>query len=73
MICLFFFSLNGLVKVSNYTLNLDFSICLKLFSSFVLQYYQEMMESGIFVRDFGTKLEEIDLSNSGITMGYTFY
>lgn len=24
-----------------------------------------MMESGIFVRDFGTRLEEIDLTNSG--------
>ena len=31
------------------------------------------MESGIFVRDFGTRLEEIDLPNSGITMGYTFF
>ena len=30
------------------------------------------MESGIFVRDFGTRLEEIDLPNSGIIMGYTF-
>ena len=30
------------------------------------------MESGIFVRDFGTRLEEIDLPNSGITMDYTF-
>ena len=31
------------------------------------------MESGIFVRDFGTRLEEIDLTNSGITMSYTFF
>ena len=31
------------------------------------------MESGIFVRDFGTRLEEINLTNSGITMGYTFF
>ena len=31
------------------------------------------MESGIFVRDFGTRLEEIYLPNSGITMGYTFF
>jgi len=27
-----------------------------------------MLENGIFVRDFGTRLEEIDLGNSGNTM-----
>ncbi|XP_020620202.1 uncharacterized protein LOC110057932 [Orbicella faveolata] len=31
------------------------------------KYYQEMMESGIFVRDFGTRLEEINLTNSGVS------
>ena len=30
------------------------------------------MESGIFVCDFGNRLEEVDLPNSDIAMGYTF-
>lgn len=31
----------------------------------ILQYYTEMLESGIFIRDFGTHLEEINLANTG--------
>ena len=30
-----------------------------------LQYYSKMLESGIYVRDFGTRLEEIELADSG--------
>ena len=38
------------------------------FFSLTLQYYGEMLESGIYVRDFGTRLEEINLENSGSTL-----
>jgi len=31
----------------------------------LIQYFKEMLDSGIFIRDFGTKLEEIQLKDSG--------
>lgn len=33
--------------------------------SFDWQYYSEMLDSGIYVRDFGKRLEDIQLSGSG--------
>ena len=33
--------------------------------SFAWQYYIEMLDSGIYVKDFGTRLEEIQLAGSG--------
>ena len=52
LISLFFF----LHKTDNVLANFTYAI---------LQYYTEMLESGIFVRDFGTHKEEINLVNSG--------
>ena len=53
LISLFFFFL---LKTDNVLTNYNYAI---------LQYYTEMLESGIFVRDFGTHQEEINLVNSG--------
>ena len=53
LISLFFFFLH---KTNNVLTNYNYAI---------LQYYTEMLESGIYVRDFGTHQEEINLVNSG--------
>ena len=42
----------------------------------ILQYYTELLESGIFIRDFGMHIEEINLANTGtlrIKLSLVFY
>ena len=53
-------------------LALLFQIFFKKLDNFdlICQYFRELLDSGIFVRDFGTRLEEIDLTNSGIVVEF---